>query len=81
MTAAAQEQIIAKALALPKKVRSRLIGQLQKSLEAPEERLSKKEWNKAWKAEIEKRVDELRTGKVKAIPASQVMAELRAKYG
>jgi putative addiction module component (TIGR02574 family) len=82
MTAAAQKQIMQKALALPRKARLSLKHQLEKSLDTDsEEKISKKEWNRAWKAEIERRAGELKSGKVKAIPAAQVMAELRAKYG
>ncbi len=81
MTVAAQKQVMEKALALPKKARQRLAKELWKSLEPDEEKLSPKEWSRAWKAELEKRVDEVRSGKVKTIPAARVMAELRAKYG
>jgi putative addiction module component (TIGR02574 family) len=81
MTVTAQKQIAVKALALPRKVRARLARQLLESLEQPEEKISKKEWDRLWKIELEKRIEELESGKVKAIPASQVMAELRAKYG
>jgi putative addiction module component (TIGR02574 family) len=80
MTAAAQKEILVKALSLPKKARARLASQLLESLNPPGETLSRKEWSQAWKSEIEKRADEMRTGKVKGIPAAQVMAELRAKY-
>jgi putative addiction module component (TIGR02574 family) len=80
MTAAAQKQIAVKALTLPKKARARLAQQLFDSLDAPEEKLSRKEWSQAWKVEIEKRAEEMRSGKVKGIPAAQVMVELRAKY-
>ena len=35
----------------------------------------------AWQAEVEKRVDEIKSGRVKTIPAEEVFAKLRAKYG
>jgi len=81
MTAAAQKQVVEKALALPKKARERLAKQLWESLEPVEEKISPKEWNRAWKAELLKRAEEMRSGKVKGIPGDRVMAELRAKYG
>ena len=81
MTVAAQKQIVEKALALPKKARARLASQLIKSLDEDKDKITRKEWNRAWKAELEKRIEDVRTGKVKTIPAHQVMAELRAKYG
>jgi putative addiction module component (TIGR02574 family) len=35
----------------------------------------------AWQAEAEKRLDEVLSGHVKTIPAEEVFAKLRAKYG
>jgi len=81
MTVAAQKQIVEKALSLPKGLRRRLAHQLLDSLEQPEEKISSREWTRLWKAELEKRSEEMESGKVKGIPASKVMAELRAKYG
>jgi len=51
------------------------------SVNPPEAKPSRKEWSRLWKIELEKRAEEMRSGKVKGIPAAQVMAELRAKYG
>jgi putative addiction module component (TIGR02574 family) len=81
MTAAAQKQIVEKALALPKKARERLAHRLLESVDPPEEKISRKEWNRLWKAELERRIEEMESGKDKGIPAEKVMAELRAKYG
>ncbi len=81
MTVATQKQLTEKVLALPQKARARLAHLLIKSLDDPKEELSPKEWDAAWKKELEKRIKDVRSGKVKTIPASQVMAELRAKYG
>jgi len=81
MTVAAQNEIASKALALPKEARERLAHQLLESLDPSEEKISRKEWNRLWKAELEKRLEEMESGKVKGIPAAKVMAELRAKYG
>jgi putative addiction module component (TIGR02574 family) len=77
MTVAEQKQIVAEALALPKEARARLARLLWESLDLPKGKLS----NKEWKIELEKRIEEMRTGKVKGIPGAQVMAELRVKYG
>jgi putative addiction module component (TIGR02574 family) len=81
MTVAAQKQVVEKALALPKKARAQLAHQLLESLQPAEEKISRKEWNRLWRAEALKRLKELESGKVKAIPGDRVMAELRAKYG
>jgi putative addiction module component (TIGR02574 family) len=67
MTVAAQKKVVEQALALPKKMRARLACTLWDSLELSAERLSKQEWNKAWKAEIKKRIADVESGKVKAI--------------
>jgi putative addiction module component (TIGR02574 family) len=80
MTAVARK-LAKQALALPGKDRAQLASLLFRSLDAPGEKLSRKEWSNAWKSELERRLEDLRSGKVAAIPAGQVMAELRAKYG
>jgi putative addiction module component (TIGR02574 family) len=81
MTAAAQKEIAKQALTLPQKARARLVHQLLESLEHVEEKISRKEWSQLWKTEALRRLEELESGKVKAIPGDKVMAELRAKYG
>jgi putative addiction module component (TIGR02574 family) len=35
----------------------------------------------AWAAEVERRIEELDSGKVKSMPAEEVFAELRQRYG
>jgi putative addiction module component (TIGR02574 family) len=35
----------------------------------------------AWQAEMDRRADEIRSGKAVGIPVEEVLAELRAKYG
>ena len=34
-----------------------------------------------WADEVDRRLDEIRSGKVQAIPGEPVMAELRRRYG
>ena len=34
----------------------------------------------AWEAELEKRIQDIRFGKVKGVPAAEVFAKLREKY-
>jgi putative addiction module component (TIGR02574 family) len=50
-----------------------------------EERLTKvgpdPEIDQLWAVEIQRRLDEIRSGKVQAIPGEQVMADLRRRYG
>jgi putative addiction module component (TIGR02574 family) len=81
MTVAAQKQLAEQALALPQKARARLALLLVKSLDVPGEKINPKEWTKVWAIELKKRIEEVRLGKVKTVPADRVMAELKAKYG
>jgi putative addiction module component (TIGR02574 family) len=80
MTAAAQK-LKKQVLALPNKDRAQLAGLLIKSLDVPGEKVNSKEWDQAWGVELKKRLNDVRTGKVKTVPAHEVMAELKAKYG
>ena len=40
-----------------------------------------KEIDEIWKVEIERRVQEVRSGKVKTIPGEQVFAEIEERFG
>jgi putative addiction module component (TIGR02574 family) len=40
-----------------------------------------KEIDELWKIEVERRVDEVRSGKVKTIPGEQVFAEIEKRFG
>jgi len=67
MTAAAQKHLTEKVLALPHKVRARLARLLLESLDDAEEKLSPKEWDRAWSTELDKRIEEVRNGTVKCV--------------
>ena len=74
------EQVAEEAKSLSLADRSALTRILIESLDAePAEDLAEVE--QAWQAEVEKRVDEIKSGRVKTIPAEEVFAKLRAKYG
>ena len=60
--------------------RKELLARLIRDLE-PEENLSPAEIEAAWDQEISRRLEEIDSGKVKLIPAGEVFAKLRAKYG
>lgn len=62
------------ALALPAQARAMLAEDLLASLEA-----SPDDIEEAWRIEIERRVKEIKEGKVELIPGDQVMQELRAQ--
>ena len=54
-----------------------LVDRLLESLNAP----SREEIDRAWAEEAERRLDELDSGKVQAIPGEQVFANIRKRLG
>ncbi|MDR3456807.1 MAG: addiction module protein [Verrucomicrobiae bacterium] len=74
------EQVAEEALSLSLSDRSALTRILIQTLDAePVEDAA--EVQQAWQVEVEKRVDEILSGRVKTIPADEVFSKLRAKYG
>ena len=74
------EQVAEEALNLSVSDRSALTRILIQTLD-PEPADDATEVQQAWQVEVEKRVDEILTGRVKTIPAEEVFAKLRVKYG
>ena len=72
------KEIVDAALKLERKERAHLASQLIDSLDAEEENLSPEEWERLWTEEIDRRMEELRQSKVKAIPGEEVFARARA---
>jgi putative addiction module component (TIGR02574 family) len=72
------ERLEAEVLQLPPDERARLARRLIASLDegSPEDPA---EVEREWKAEIERRLEAYRRGDVKAVPASQVIADARAR--
>ncbi len=68
------EQILQEALALSREDRMSLVDALQESLEPD------KEWERAWAAEVKRRMKEVDEGRARLIPAEEVFAELRARF-
>lgn len=70
-------EILDKALALSTRERGMLIDRLVESLDdgPPDEGVEE-----AWAAEIKRRVDEIRSGKVKLIPGEQVLREMADEF-
>ena len=64
-------------LSLPCEDRIYLVDRLLESLNAP----SREEIDRVWAEEVERRIDELDSGKVRAIPGEQVFAEIRQRLG
>ena len=70
------KEIVNKALNLSPEDRAELIHELILSLDD----IIDNEVERAWEAEIEKRVKEIKSGKAKGRPADDILAEIRAKY-
>jgi putative addiction module component (TIGR02574 family) len=70
-------EVLEKALALSTQERGLLIDQLIESLD---EGPADEGVEAAWGAEIKRRVDEVRSGKVKMIPGEQVLRELAQEF-
>ncbi len=51
------------------------------AVDPAEEELTQEEWDAAWAEEINRRVEEMESGKVKGVPAEEVFRKLREKYG
>ena len=68
------EDVANAALALPPEARVMLAEDLVASLESSQEEI-----DAAWRLEIERRVKEIKQGKVQLIPGEQVMSELRGQ--
>jgi len=62
-------------LSLPCEDRIYLVDRLLQSLNAP----SREEIDRLWAEEAERRIEELDSGKVEAIPGEQVFAEIRER--
>jgi putative addiction module component (TIGR02574 family) len=74
------EKVAEDALSLPARDRAVLTRILIEALDTePAEEAAEVE--AAWQDEVEKRVNEVASGRVKTIPAQQVFSKLRAKYG
>ena len=67
------EQIFEAALALPIDGRAELVERLLASVDAEQAEI-----DEAWRAECERRIDELNKGLAQSVPAEQVFARIRA---
>ena len=67
------------ALSLDFKERGRLAALLLRSLDEPENELTPEEWERLWAKECQRRVAEMESGEVKAIPGEAVFERLRQR--
>jgi putative addiction module component (TIGR02574 family) len=72
------EQVTEEVRELSRPDREQLLARLIHDLE-PVENLSAAEIESAWDHEIARRLEEIDSGKVKAVPAEEVFARLQAK--
>ena len=67
------EQIVEEALALPSEARALLADRLVESLDPAEDNHIRQ----LWMCEAHRRIDEVRSGEVKTIPADEALAQVR----
>lgn len=70
------DELIAEAVSLPVDIRTKIIEELLQSLNP-----SRKDIDELWAKEAEKRVEEIKTGKVKTAPGEEVFNRIRDRLG
>lgn len=73
------EEIEKELFELPTEDRARVVRDLIASLDRDEQQLSPEEWESAWKAELERRQQELDSGKVSLLPGEEVLKRARER--
>lgn len=68
-------EIIDRVESLPIDMKLEIIDRLLEGISAP-----RTEIDDAWNAEVERRIDEVESGKVKTIPGEEVFARMRERY-
>ena len=69
------KELIAEAISLPVEERAIVVDSILRSLNSPEDDIDRQ-----WIAEAERRLEEVRTGRVKAIPGDKVFAQIRKRF-
>ena len=69
------KQLIDEAVSLPLEERALVVGSLLRSLNQPESEI-----DKIWAKEAKRRLDELRSGRVKAIPGEEVFKNVWERF-
>jgi len=69
------KELIAEVISLPVEERAIVVDSILRSLNSPEDDIDRQ-----WIAEAERRLEEVRTGRVKAIPGDQVFAQIRKRF-
>ncbi len=68
-------ELISMVESLPVDIKTKLIDKLLNSLHP-----SQKEIDELWAKEVERRVEEIKTGKVKTIPGEEVFKEIQERF-
>ena len=71
-------EVLAKAMQLSSHERGQLIDRLVETLD---DEPADPDAEEAWAQEIKRRVDDIRSGKVKLIPGEEVMREIKTRLG
>lgn len=69
-------ELFAEAISLPIEIRTKLVDQLLKSLHPTQKKI-----DELWSLESEKRVKEIKSGKVKTIAGDEVFKKIRKRLG
>lgn len=75
------EELLEKALLLPSEEQEKIARALYENLADEGDEEDPAEVEAAWAEEIKRRVEEIRNGTVETIPADEVFAEMRARFG
>ncbi len=75
MTATTLE-LVSMVESLPVDVRITLVNRILESLSP-----NQKEIDELWKIEVERRIEEVKSGKVQTIPGDEVFAKVRERFG
>jgi putative addiction module component (TIGR02574 family) len=70
------KELFDEAISLPIEIRTKLVEKLLRSLNP-----SQREIDKLWSKEAERRVEEIKNGKVKTIPGERVFKKIRDRLG
>ncbi len=68
------DELFAEAVSLPVEIRTQLVDQLLRSLNP-----AQKEIDELWAKEAEKRVEQIKSGKVKTIPGEEVFKKIHKR--
>jgi len=69
------EELIAEVISLPVEERAIVVDSILRSFNPPEVNIDRQ-----WIAEAERRLEEVRTGRVKTIPGEEVFAQIRKRF-